>query len=616
VATEAASGQAVVMKNGFLPQCIRASMAIPTIFTPVRINGSLMVDGGMVNNFPVRDVIDMGAEIVIGGYTGFRLLKEEELNNAFKIFYQSQSYNGAKLGEKLKKECLIVVDNTETLGDLNASDFNSATEMIARGEKAAREMLPQLIALANAQKAERHDLTRRSLLHQTDEKPRIHCIRIEGADANNMQLIFGKLSLIEGLRYSNIEIKEALERVYATRAFERVTYTFENDSAGKSLIIHVKANQKGSFKTALHYDSDQPSGILLNLTYRNLLPGSRLLATIDFSQLPKLNLSAYKYISKNQQWWLNAEYIYEQVPQNIYFQGKLNQNFTSEFQRVRLGLGHSLGLNKMIRADIDAQWNNFTPDIDPKNLNDPPSIAFSGLQIQNAGLQLQYLFNGLNRVLFPTKGTYFRIETRMAFLQKYRLMLFINDTVKYPTREYNEDFQEPRQFRFLTEYQRFFELGKKVSLYGRLNFGGTISLYDPDKTSFWEGSDFNLLENFLIGGNEYRSRSNWIPFFGLRGSEYVARQYAMAGVGAQWEPARHVFVLAHINVLASSASDHLDLSTISNLVPGQSQSGIERITGGAIQIGYQSLIGPIKFTVATEDKYRIIRTFLSIGFRM
>lgn len=65
VATDMLSGEGVVLRDGPLAQAVRASMAIPGVFTPVEINGRVLADGGMVQNIPVETVLDMHADAVI-----------------------------------------------------------------------------------------------------------------------------------------------------------------------------------------------------------------------------------------------------------------------------------------------------------------------------------------------------------------------------------------------------------------------------------------------------------------------------------------------------------------------------------------------------------------------
>ena len=65
VATDMLSGDAVVLHDGSLSQAVRASMAIPGVFTPVELNGRILADGGMVQNIPVETVRAMDADVVI-----------------------------------------------------------------------------------------------------------------------------------------------------------------------------------------------------------------------------------------------------------------------------------------------------------------------------------------------------------------------------------------------------------------------------------------------------------------------------------------------------------------------------------------------------------------------
>ena len=65
VATDLVTGDAVVLSAGSLPDALRASMSVPGVFAPVRIDDRILVDGGMSNNLPVSVVREMGADIVI-----------------------------------------------------------------------------------------------------------------------------------------------------------------------------------------------------------------------------------------------------------------------------------------------------------------------------------------------------------------------------------------------------------------------------------------------------------------------------------------------------------------------------------------------------------------------
>lgn len=65
VATDFGSGEEVIFETGDLIEAVRASISVPGIFTPVRMHGRVLIDGGLVNPVPVNVVRNMGADIVI-----------------------------------------------------------------------------------------------------------------------------------------------------------------------------------------------------------------------------------------------------------------------------------------------------------------------------------------------------------------------------------------------------------------------------------------------------------------------------------------------------------------------------------------------------------------------
>ena len=66
IATDLITDSEVVLDHGSLARSIRASMAVPGVFAPVRMEPYILVDGGTKNNFPADLARKMGADIVIG----------------------------------------------------------------------------------------------------------------------------------------------------------------------------------------------------------------------------------------------------------------------------------------------------------------------------------------------------------------------------------------------------------------------------------------------------------------------------------------------------------------------------------------------------------------------
>lgn len=79
IATDIVNGDEVVLKEASLATAMRASMSIPSVFKPVEYNDVLLVDGGILNNFPVDVAKAWGADIIIGSDVGGGMLPKEEL---------------------------------------------------------------------------------------------------------------------------------------------------------------------------------------------------------------------------------------------------------------------------------------------------------------------------------------------------------------------------------------------------------------------------------------------------------------------------------------------------------------------------------------------------------
>lgn len=109
VATNAFTGEPKVFTEGNLPRSIRASMAIPTVFTPMHINGSAYIDGGIADNFPVDVARAMGADIVIGVNLVIPTTEEQLTNSAVDILMNVFDMNSRNLLAKNIKDADIYI---------------------------------------------------------------------------------------------------------------------------------------------------------------------------------------------------------------------------------------------------------------------------------------------------------------------------------------------------------------------------------------------------------------------------------------------------------------------------------------------------------------------------
>ncbi len=148
IATDISTGQAVVLDSGELVSAVRASMAIPSIFTAVDFQGKLLVDGGIVRNFPVKDVREMGAQFVIGSNVTSSLLPANKVNNALQVLLQVAFFREAEDTKLEVPLCNIYVQTP--LEKYSMATFSQADEIIEAGLEEGRKLYPQLKKLADS----------------------------------------------------------------------------------------------------------------------------------------------------------------------------------------------------------------------------------------------------------------------------------------------------------------------------------------------------------------------------------------------------------------------------------------------------------------------------------
>ena len=149
VATDIASGEPVVFREGDLALAIRSSMSVPAAFAPLRVDGRLLVDGGIVNNVPVDIVQQMGADRLIVVDVGAPLASDEQLNSPIAITMQMldvlMKQRTAQVLSAMAPEDIKILPQ---LGTLSSADFIRSPEAIPLGAAAAEAQIERLRVLS------------------------------------------------------------------------------------------------------------------------------------------------------------------------------------------------------------------------------------------------------------------------------------------------------------------------------------------------------------------------------------------------------------------------------------------------------------------------------------
>ncbi len=142
VATDIQTGKMVVFTEGSLPLAIRASCAMPIYYTPVPVNGRLLVDGGVVGHLPAAVARVMGADLVIAVDVNSQHRPIPQPTNLFTIMSQSLSIMGRSTVSYLYQDADVVI--IPKIGHIRPDDLSKASEMITAGEQATELLLRKI----------------------------------------------------------------------------------------------------------------------------------------------------------------------------------------------------------------------------------------------------------------------------------------------------------------------------------------------------------------------------------------------------------------------------------------------------------------------------------------
>jgi len=265
VATDVLTGEPYLFKDGTLSKAIRASIAVPGLFTPVEMDHTLLVDGGIANNLPVDVARDAGADFVIAVDCATPLrTNKDEVKDFIDIFDQAISYRieERKIENRKLANVLIMPD----LQDFEIGDFDKASELIARGEKRTREHLGEILdGLASLSVPINQDSARVSLLPVPFNLKTwlglplqvvIDDLRFDGLKTSNEDALKKRLRTPLGESVALRIVDQDVSMLYATGLFETVGYALHRDGERTVLVFNVREISQSELGFGLHYDQD------------------------------------------------------------------------------------------------------------------------------------------------------------------------------------------------------------------------------------------------------------------------------------------------------------------------------------------------------------------------
>ncbi len=403
VATDIASGERVVFRSGSLSQAMRASMSVPGLMAPLDVAGRKLVDGGLVDNLPVREVRERcGAEVVIAVDVGSPLLKAEEISGLLSVSAQmvnilteqNVSQSRALLGPR---DVFVKPD----LSTVSATDFDRSSEAADRGRAAALALAPQLARLALPE--EDYAAWRARLEPSRPEPPRVDAVEVAGLSRVNPDTVLRYVQQRLGEPLDTGALELDLLRAYGDGWYEGVDYALVNERDRNVLRITPVEKRWGPdyLRLGLNLNSNfsQGSAYVLRAGYQktwiNRL-GGELLASGEIGSTSGAGLEWYQPLDGAQRFFVDAAASYRRERRDLFQDDLRIAAYTLASANLDLLAGVNLGL----AGQLQAGWR----DSRRKATLDTGAAALPNQSERFGGWLVALDLDQFDRLYLPTRG--------------------------------------------------------------------------------------------------------------------------------------------------------------------------------------------------------------------
>lgn len=350
VASDIATGEAVVLEDGNLATAIRASMSIPAAFSPATIDDRLLVDGGVANNLPIDVVRSMGADIVIAVDISTPLLKQDEIASVVQVTSQLTGFLTrrnveAQIATLTDNDTLIIPDLT----GISTTDFADFDKAIEPGRRAAEDALASFRHLSLSDDAYDTHLARRTV--RTREAPIIDQIRV----ANNSRLadhyIRSRLTrTVPGEPLDAAALEHDLATIYGLELFQNVGYHLSEEDGETVLDIHVDERSwgPGYLQFGIEYDSNGLGETLFNVGVSHLQTainpsGGEWRSALQLGSEPGFFTEVHQPLPNHPMFFVNPLLGYQEETVNLLEDGEVLAAYDVKEWGAEFGFGREFG---------------------------------------------------------------------------------------------------------------------------------------------------------------------------------------------------------------------------------------------------------------------------------
>lgn len=571
VSTDLRSGKTKVWYDGPLNTALRSTMSIPGVFTPVKYKDYVLVDGGMRDNYPTDIARQIGADIIIGVDVTTPPKSNAPVQNFGDVVSRSMDMFEREVYER--NVYIPDVSIRPDLMGLNMLSFSkeNIARLIRNGYEAARDNDSALVAIKRRIGQDSLRLYAPRAVSLKEHPIVVGEVNISGADGGAEKILKKKMDIHPGDTLSHDRISRAIALIYATGAYDYVTYELHGNSEPYNLDIICKKGPVHQFGLGLRADTEEFVTAVVNVgLFANRIQGSTLNLDARLCLNPELKIS-YSYdspvfptvnVSASAR-WTQARIFRDRTTwptldcfssgQEVFLSGMKWSYFD-----MKLGLSNSLFFDNTSDAFLNSV---FDASMTPMNrLTNYMGVYLNGSMDNN------------DRGYFPRKGVKMKLSYDWTFT------------------DYNRMLPDGGLHTAGIDFTGVIPLGRMFSiipsLNARLQFGGCPPI---------------VLANAVGGQVAGRYFEQQMPFMGVPKLMMLERKYGLIRSDFRLNPAKNHYVTGIFNCLY----------TFDDFREIKSGYGIY---GAALEYSYNTIFGPVTANLNWSDKIHHMGFYISFGY--
>src|SRR5271165_6278814 len=400
VATDLISGKKYVFRSGSFATAMRSTMSLPGYFSPVRIDGHVFVDGGLLDNLPVDVAKQMGADITLAVYLEAQPMSPTESLSSFGTLGKSISVMIAANEVHSMEAADVLI--TVPVAKFNTMDYDQANALIKAGYDAAQSKSAVLSRFSVDEATWNRYLAERAARRRQTPKPEF--VEVAGTDSHSVKAIEKDFQTAVNKPVNNEEIQKTILDIQGEGRYASLNYTMADKNGTPGLLVTAdeKTYAPPIVRPQITLDGSQYNNVLFSIggriTFLNVGSyGSELRNDVIFGSQYGLRTEYYHPVRVGSNWFVSPEGILDSNAFNAYTSsGSLASIYRVKQAGGGVDFGYQLGRSQEFRVGYHTEYLSYSLQVGE---NTEPTIAG-----REGFADFQYRLLHVNDPVIPTTG--------------------------------------------------------------------------------------------------------------------------------------------------------------------------------------------------------------------